>query len=48
MNLRNHKSAFEHAKPVFDDLGVLDESDETMEYGEDCYRAVRSAKRLQT
>lgn len=40
INLEKHKIDFEDAKLTFDDPGLLDEPDETMDYGEDRYRAV--------
>ena len=42
INLEKHKIDFEDAKLTFDDPGLLDEPDETMDYGEDRYRAVHA------
>ena len=39
-NLSRHKISFEIAKRVFDDSAMVDELDETMDYGEDRYRAI--------
>jgi uncharacterized protein len=39
-NIANHKIDFEDAKLVFGDPGVLDDPDETMDYGEERFRAV--------
>jgi hypothetical protein len=38
-NLAKHKIGFEEARLVFDDRGFLDEPDETMDYGEERFRA---------
>ena len=40
LNLANHKIDFEDAKLVFQDPGFVDDDDDTMDYGEDRYRAV--------
>lgn len=39
-NLEKHKIDFEDAKRVFDDPGFLDDLDETMDYGEERFRAI--------
>jgi uncharacterized protein len=39
-NIATHKIDFEDAKLVFDDPGVLDDPDETMNYGEDRFRSI--------
>ena len=39
-NWRKHRVAFVDARRVFDDLNNIDSADETMDYGEDRYRAV--------
>ena len=39
-NIDVHKIDFEDAKLVFEDPGVLDDPDETMDYGEERYRAI--------
>ena len=40
INLDQHKIDFDDAKLVFRDSGVLDDPDDTMDYGEDRFRAV--------
>lgn len=39
-NIANHAISFEEAKLVFDDIGVIDDVDDTMDYGEPRYRSV--------
>lgn len=39
-NLRKHKLSFDTASRIFGDPDLLDEIDETMEYGEDRYKVV--------
>jgi uncharacterized protein len=39
-NLAKHNIDFSDARRVFGDPGVLDDPDDTMDYGEDRYRAV--------
>jgi uncharacterized DUF497 family protein len=39
-NIRKHGIRFEDAVKVFDDLGMLDDPDDAMDYGEDRFRAV--------
>ena len=39
-NLAKHKVDFWEATLVFDDPGVVDDPDETMDYGEERYRAL--------
>ena len=44
INLADHKIDFEDARLVFDDPGFVDDDDDTMDYGEDRYRAVGMVK----
>ena len=39
-NQKKHKISFDVACRVFDDQGLIDEPDESMEYDEDRYKAV--------
>lgn len=39
-NLEKHNIDFEDAKHVFDDPRVLDDPDDTLDYGEERYRAI--------
>ena len=39
-NLAKHRVDFMDARLVFEDPGVLDDPEETMDYGEDSYRAI--------
>mgnify|MGYP001236544909 CR=1 FL=1 len=40
LNLVTHHIDFKDAKLVFDDPGLLDDPDDTMDYGEERYRAI--------
>ena len=40
INFARHGIDFLNARHVFDDPGVLDDPDETMDYGEERYRAI--------
>lgn len=44
INLAKHQIDFEDAKLVFADPGWLDDPDETMDYGEERYRAIGFAR----
>ena len=44
INLADHKIDFEDARLVFGDPGFVDDDDDTMDYGEDRYRAVGMVK----
>ena len=39
-NLTSHKIDFDDAQRVFDDPGMVEDDDDTMDYGEERYRAV--------